>query len=414
MAAGSQEPDEAAETEEADQEGRVPSRADLLRELREAKAERVEPPSRAFWESVLYRAEQGLVLEKLRAGYRGFRPTVGGFPPGAGVAAGVRFEDMEVGSLYPDARTPDRLDVVADFLYSLSDYRRFQSEVQLRNIRGSPLGIGLGARVYRYPREDFFGFGLGSREGDRSDYLLESEELVLSSWLEPTPGLRAGGSWALEGPEVRSGTDPDLPSLDEVFDVGEVPGFRRQPGFRRLDAFVVYDWRDSALLPRRGGYYSVRLSAYDDRQLERFDFRRYEVELHQYLPFFQGRRLFALRANAVLTDPADGHDVPFFYQPDLGRNTELRGFSEYRFRDRNRLLLNAEYRWEVWWAADMALFVDAGSVAARGGDLFDVGDMKVDYGVGLRFKTHDAFLLRLDVARSSEGTGVLLRVADVF
>ena len=43
----------------------------------------------------------------------------------------------------------------------------------------------------------------------------------------------------------------------------------------------------------------------------------------------------------------------------------LRGYPSWRFRDRNRLLLTGEYRWTAGQFVDMALFVDAGKVAAR-------------------------------------------------
>ena len=44
------------------------------------------------------------------------------------------------------------------------------------------------------------------------------------------------------------------------------------------------------------------------------------------------------------------------------------GFRRFRFRDRNLLLLQAEYRWEIFTAVDGAIFYDAGKVApaARG------------------------------------------------
>ena len=49
--------------------------------------------------------------------------------------------------------------------------------------------------------------------------------------------------------------------------------------------------------------------------------------------------------------------------PTLGGSTTLRGFSEFRFRDRNAFLINAEYRWEAFSGLDMALFGDWGDVA---------------------------------------------------
>ena len=123
--------------------------------------------------------------------------------------------------------------------------------------------------------------------------------------------------------------------------------------------------------------------------------------------------MLALRANVVLTDADAGNDVPFYYMPNLGGAHELRGFREFRFTDRNKLLLTAEYRWEAWWALDVALFVDAGKVTADSSDL-DFRDLEAAYGVGFRFHSTDSFALRLDLAKSREGFIPFLRYENVF
>ena len=91
----------------------------------------------------------------------------------------------------------------------------------------------------------------------------------------------------------------------------------------------------------------------------------------------------------------------------------LRGFREFRFRDRTSLAFTAEYRWEAWWALDGALFVDTGTVAAEARAL-RVGDMDVSYGFGFRVHSNTAFVARLDLAFSREGFVPLLRFEHVF
>ena len=89
--------------------------------------------------------------------------------------------------------------------------------------------------------------------------------------------------------------------------------------------------------------------------------------------------------------------VPFYFQPTLGGATHLRGFREFRFRDQNSVLVGAEYRWEAWWALDVALFADAGMVAPSRRSL-SLRDMEVGYGIGFRFHSNRAFVARLDLA----------------
>jgi outer membrane protein assembly factor BamA len=124
----------------------------------------------------------------------------------------------------------------------------------------------------------------------------------------------------------------------------------------------------------------------------------------------------ALRGYRVMypTFAADANDqVPFYFQPTLGGSRTLRGFREFRFRDRNSLALTAEYRWEAWWALDGAVFVDVGTVAFDRCDL-SLRDMDVSYGVGFRLHSNRAFVSRLDLAFSREGFIPLLRFEHVF
>ncbi len=79
--------------------------------------------------------------------------------------------------------------------------------------------------------------------------------------------------------------------------------------------------------------------------------------------------MLAFRALASTTNTAQGESVPFVLLPDLGGSHTLRGYPSWRFRDRSRMALTAEYRWKAGHFVDMALFVDAGQVAPRLADL---------------------------------------------
>ncbi len=222
-----------------------------------------------------------------------------------------------------------------------------------------------------------------------------------------------GGGVAYLTPSIGSGRDSRFPSTDELFDPSDISGFEDQPDFLRLSALVAYDGRDDPGLPRAGGYYGVRFTDFRDQDLESFDFRRIDVDLQQYVPWLQGYRVLALRAAATMTEADTGHDVPFYYMPTLGGGERLRGFREFRFRDRNSLLFTAEYRWEAWWALDMALFAEAGKVTFDRRDL-DFEDLEAGYGMGFRFHRSDAVSVRIDLAFSREGFIPFLRYDHVF
>jgi outer membrane protein assembly factor BamA len=123
--------------------------------------------------------------------------------------------------------------------------------------------------------------------------------------------------------------------------------------------------------------------------------------------------VIALRALATMTDADAGDQVPFYLQPYLGSGETLRGFANRRFRDRNRLLLAAEYRWRPSRFLDMALFVDAGSVAPRRQDL-SLDDLHTSYGIGIRMHGPTTTPLRLELARSREGTVLVIGSGAAF
>ena len=62
---------------------------------------------------------------------------------------------------------------------------------------------------------------------------------------------------------------------------------------------------------------------------------------------------------------------------------------------------------------ESAVFYDAGKVAARTSDL-DLNHLKTDYGFGVRFHAPMATVLRVDVARSREGTRLVFAASPVF
>ena len=79
--------------------------------------------------------------------------------------------------------------------------------------------------------------------------------------------------------------------------------------------------------------------------------------------------MLSFRGRMQHANEKDGQQIPFFMLPALGGGSSLRGYSSWRFRDQNSLLLQAEWRIMVNRYLDMAFFYDAGKVTARTTDL---------------------------------------------
>ena len=152
---------------------------------------------------------------------------------------------------------------------------------------------------------------------------------------------------------------------------------------------------------------------FDDVNVNRYAFRRFDGWTEQYIPFFNEKRVIALHASTNLTWTKPGQLVPFYLQPTLGDSHDLRGYARFRYRDNNSVALSGEYRWEVMPGFDMALFLDAGKVFPKASDL-SLNNLRYSGGFGFRFKTRDAVVMRVDTGFSREGFSLWFKFSDVY
>ena len=106
--------------------------------------------------------------------------------------------------------------------------------------------------------------------------------------------------------------------------------------------------------------YRVQFDDFRERDNDLYSFKRVEGEALQLIPILRANWVIALRGLVTVTDFDDSGVVPFFVLPALGGGSTLRGYPDFRFTDRNRLLMNAELRWTP------ARFMDWPSSTTRG------------------------------------------------
>jgi len=220
----------------------------------------------------------------------------------------------------------------------------------------------------------------------------------------------------------QGGIEPREPSRETAFrELWEETGVRNASLIAEIPGWLTYLLPPELLgIALKGKYAGHRLRWYamrfegDDSEIDLFSFNRVDIDLQQYVPLVRDRRVLALHARAVMTDPDAGAEVPFYFQPTLGGPDDLRGFRHFRFRDRNTLLFQAEYRWEIFTAVDGAIFYDIGKVAPRRQD-FNLSEFERDFGIGFRFGTSNGVFLRVEGAfGSAAGAHFVLRFGNVF
>lgn len=344
------------------------TREEALRQQRAQKDRETRPNRPDGLQRVLTYIESRNLFQVARDG---FHPKLGSLTTGSGFAFGVGFRDRDLFKHHGvfEAWTAA----------SFKKYWAAEARATFPELGGGRLFVEAVASLREYPKESFFGLGPDSRRQDHSEFALRTPEVAGRAGVRLAPALMAGGGIGVLSPRTIAGTTD----------------------FVRTTGFVEVDYREP-LNARRGGWYRFDLSQFDDRNAGAWSFRRADLDLRQYLGFFADRRVLALRGFVSSSDAATGSSgVPFYLMPTLGGNDTLRGFRNYRFRGPHAVLLQAEYRWELWSGLDAALFYDAGKVAMQRSDL-NLKRLQDDYGFGFRFNTARGVVMRVDAAFGSQ------------
>ena len=337
-------------------------------------------------------------MERFQEGFHGLHPILGGIRSGSGFGGGT----------YVEAEG-----VRASGQVSIKGYQKYEIRFTAPRIYNDLFFADFRATHRNYPQERFFGIGQNSRKQDETNYRLEDTNYVGRFGLQPVKHVKAGVLAGWLDTNVGKGTFQRRPSIEQVFGADNTPALANQPDYFQTGLFFDADYRDQPGNPRSGGHYLASWTSFQDHKLSAYDFTQYDLEAQQYIPFFNKRRVIALRAKSTLTQTADGQEVPFFMQSTLGGSEDLRGYREFRFRDRNMVVFNAEYRFEAFSGLDLALFGDAGQVAARPGELH-FSDFQTAYGAGFRFNTAKSVFLRVDLGFSREGQHLFVKFGHVF
>ena len=93
-----------------------------------------------------------------------------------------------------------------------------------------------------------------------------------------------------------------------IFEARDTAGFGLGLSFIRSLAHVTYDYRQP-INARRGGYYRLDVSRFDDRRNTFHGFSRLDLDLRQYVSFLAERRVLVGRMKIATTD-ADAR-LPF-------------------------------------------------------------------------------------------------------
>jgi hypothetical protein len=258
----------------------------------------------------------------------------------------------------------------------------------------------------------FFGLGMDVSKASRRNYGFEEPHVsALFTFLPTRRHWLFRGGLEVARWSVEPGTG-NAPSVETAYTPATLPGLGAAPTYVHTQGTAGFDWRTSPGYSRRGGFYGITVHDYTDRH-EAFGFRQLDYELIQHFPILREAWVISLHGLAQTAFDKGDHRIPFFMYPALGNGSTLRGYTSWRFRDRNSLLVQAEWRIMANRFLDTAVFYDAGKVTPTKADLNFEG-LKNDYGFGVRFHGPFTTALRVDVARSAEGTVLVFATGPSF
>jgi outer membrane protein assembly factor BamA len=387
-------------------EPRAVTRMATIEAQQEAKSRNLVPvqPNRA--ERLLEKYIGDDPMNKYVGSIPGLHLRFGGLPSGAGLSLGLEY-------LRPDL-AGGSASFRSSAIYSEKQWYQLGTELEFPRLAGQYLDLKIQGWRLDANSVDYYGPGPDSRESARANYSREENAVEASLAFKPVSHyLKIGFAAGYKALNVGLGTSSESDSSNELASPDQASVIGRPAQYLRFGPFLEGDSREKPNDPHAGTHFLVKFNRFDDMEFNHFSFRQIEWSLEQYIPFYNRKRVIALRAHTVVSYPDAGNAIPFYMQPTLGGGSDLRGYQRHRFYDNNLFLVSSEYRWEIFTLMDAAIFVDAGKVFHRDA-AFNFDRMQSDAGFGFRFKTRQAVVLRLDTAFSHEGIGVWLAFDHVF
>ncbi len=332
----------------------------------------------------------------------GFFPRFGGLNTGGGIAGGGGYRH-QFDWLY------------ADISGAISTKMYLGVDAKVRWLRTSEARFEVWTE-FRYrddTQDDFYALGLDSPSDSRVNYGIRSNDVAVRALGHVRPWFRVGSDIGYYTSNLRRGRDTKIPSIEQVYTDVAAPGLDRQPDFLHSSVFTEIDSRDVRGFPHRGGLYRLTYAYWNDRSFDEYDFRRFDIQGSQFVGL-TSKDVVAVQLTLSYANNARGDRIPFFMLPYAGGGHSMRAFHEFRFRDENVGVFNAEFRHRVHKWAHVAGFVDMGKVAHDWQDI-NLRNVKTGYGFGVRAGNDNRSFGRLDVGfGGGEGTRVFLKFSPSF
>ena len=179
-----------------------------------------------------------------------------------------------------------------------------------------------------------------------------------------------------------------------------------------LGASLTYDSRNDAFAPDKGVFLQGYFNHFAPLFGSDFRYTNYVIDTRGFIRTYK-HQVLALQAYAFLNNG----NVPLRSLASFGGANSMRGYYDGRYRDKDQVVLQAEYRVPVYKRLGAVVFGGIGNVSHNCGYL-STAALKSSYGGGLRIalSKSEKLNLRLDygIAGSGHSKGFYFQIGEAF
>jgi outer membrane protein assembly factor BamA len=180
-----------------------------------------------------------------------------------------------------------------------------------------------------------------------------------------------------------------------------------------LGMSFTYDNRNDAFAPDKGYFAQFYFNHFDRSFGSDYNYTNFIVDLRKYFRIYK-KQVLALQAYSFTNA---GDEVPLRSLGSIGGANMMRGFYAGRYRDKQELIIQSEYRMPINKRFSAVAFYSLGDVGKTIQD-YSLNDVKYAYGAGLRVSLNksEKLNLRLDygIGQGNNNSGFYLQLGEAF
>lgn len=196
-----------------------------------------------------------------------------------------------------------------------------------------------------------------------------------------------------------------------IFDQQKIVG-RNGYKISGLGLSLTYDDRNNAFAPDKGNFAQIYFNHFAPGFGSDYAYTNLVIDLRKFISI-KKRNVLAMQAYSFSNL---GDEVPLRSLATLGGMTSMRGYYDGRYRDKQQLVFQAEWRYRINKRFGAVAFGNFGDVG-HGITDFALQDLKYSYGAGLRYAINksEKLNIRLDYGKGiGNNQGFYFELGEAF